>query len=83
MRFFYFNPGTTLPYFVYILQSGKDASFYIGQCNDLDRRMAKHFDDLNSLSFKLQTSNLKPTAPVGCFFEPDILPILGKFFRIC
>ena len=31
-------------FFVYILQSMKDFSFYIGQCDDLDRRMSKHTD---------------------------------------
>ena len=30
-------------FFVYILQSLKDFSFYIGQCDDLDKRMSKHF----------------------------------------
>jgi putative endonuclease len=34
-------------FFVYILQSMKDFSFYIGQCDDLDRRMSKHFDGLS------------------------------------
>ena len=34
-------------FFVYILQSRKDFSFYVGQCNDLDRRMSKHFDGLS------------------------------------
>ena len=33
-------------FFVYILQSMKDFSFYIGQCNDLDSRMSKHFDGM-------------------------------------
>ena len=31
-------------FFVYILQSKKDFSFYVGQCEDLDKRMSKHFD---------------------------------------
>ncbi len=31
-------------FYVYILQSLKDFSFYVGQCDDLDRRMSKHFD---------------------------------------
>ena len=34
-------------FFVYILQSMKDFSFYIGQTNDLDKRMSKHFDGLS------------------------------------
>ncbi len=28
--------------FDYILQSKKGGSFYVGQCDDLDRRMGKH-----------------------------------------
>jgi putative endonuclease len=34
-------------FYVYILQSQKDFSFYVGQCDDLDRRMSKHFDGLS------------------------------------
>ena len=34
-------------FFVYILQSVKDFSFYVGQCDDLDRRMSKHFDEFS------------------------------------
>ncbi|MES2848910.1 MAG: GIY-YIG nuclease family protein [Bacteroidota bacterium] len=34
-------------FYVYILQSLKDFSFYIGQCDDLDRRMSKHFDGMS------------------------------------
>ena len=34
-------------FFVYILQSLKDFSFYVGQCDDLDRRMSKHFDGMS------------------------------------
>ncbi|NCI45599.1 GIY-YIG nuclease family protein [Sediminibacterium soli] len=34
-------------FYVYILQSIKDFSYYIGQCDDLDRRMSKHFDGLS------------------------------------
>ena len=34
-------------FFVYILQSLRDFSFYVGQCNDLDRSMSKHFDGLS------------------------------------
>jgi putative endonuclease len=34
-------------FFVYILQSMKDFSFYIGQTNNLDSRMSKHFDGLS------------------------------------
>jgi putative endonuclease len=34
-------------FFVYILQSMKDDSFYVGQCDDLDKRMSKHFDGMS------------------------------------
>ena len=37
----------SLYFFVYILQSKKDGSFYIGQCDDPDRRMSKHFDGMS------------------------------------
>lgn len=33
-------------FFVYILQSLKDFSFYVGQCSDLDRRVSKHNDGM-------------------------------------
>lgn len=35
-------------FYVYILQSLKDFSFYVGQCEDLDCRMSKHFDGFSS-----------------------------------
>jgi len=34
-------------FFVYILQSMKDFSFYIGQCDDLDHRMSKHSEGMS------------------------------------
>ncbi|WP_420832384.1 GIY-YIG nuclease family protein [Paraflavitalea pollutisoli] len=34
-------------FYVYVLQSLKDFSFYIGQCDDLDCRMSKHTDGLS------------------------------------
>ncbi len=34
-------------FFVYVLQSLQDFSFYVGQCNDLDKRMSKHTDGLS------------------------------------
>jgi putative endonuclease len=34
-------------FYVYILQSLKDLSYYVGQCNDLDKRMSKHFDGMS------------------------------------
>ena len=37
-------------FFVYILQSLKDFSFYVGECDDLDKRMSKHFDGMSKYS---------------------------------
>ena len=34
-------------FFVYILQSLKDFSFYVGQCDDLDKRMSKHSEGMS------------------------------------
>ena len=34
-------------FFVYILQSMKDFSFYIGQTDDLDARMSKHSEGMS------------------------------------
>ena len=34
-------------FYVYILQSLRDFSFYVGQCDDLDRRMSKHTDGMS------------------------------------
>ena len=34
-------------FYVYILQSLKDFSFYVGQCDDLDYRMSKHADGMS------------------------------------
>ncbi len=31
-----------MPYFVYVLQSAKNGSFYIGQTQDLDERLQRH-----------------------------------------
>ena len=42
-------------FYVYILQSLKDLSFYVGQCDDLDMRMSKHFDGMSKY-----TSGKKP-----------------------
>jgi len=46
-------------YFVYILQSKKDNSFYIGQCDNLDRRMSKHFDGLSKYTAAKRSLYLK------------------------
>ena len=42
-------------FFVYILQSMKDFSFYIGQCAELDQRMSKHAD-----GFSKYTASKRP-----------------------
>ena len=42
-------------FFFYILQSLKDFSFYVGQCEDLDKRMSKHFDGMSK-----NTSSKRP-----------------------
>jgi putative endonuclease len=34
-------------FFVYILQSMKDFSFYVGQCADLDYRVSKHNEGMS------------------------------------
>jgi putative endonuclease len=34
-------------FFVCILQSKKDFSFYVGQCGNLDSRMSKHYDGMS------------------------------------
>jgi putative endonuclease len=31
-----------MPYFVYILQSEKDASYYVGQSSNLEERLRRH-----------------------------------------
>ena len=42
-------------FYVYVLQSLKDFSFYTGQCDDLDKRMSKHFD-----GFSKYTASKRP-----------------------
>ena len=37
-------------FYVYIIQSKKDFSFYIGQTNDLDARLSKHNDGFSKYS---------------------------------
>ena len=46
-------------FFVYILQSLKDFSFYVGQCDDLDRRMSKHFDGMSKYTATKRPWRLK------------------------
>lgn len=49
-------------FYVYILQSLKDFSFYVGQCDDLDYRMSKHADGMSKY-----TSSRRPLRLV--YFE--------------
>jgi putative endonuclease len=49
-------------FYVYVLQSLKDFSFYIGQCDDLDKRMSKHFE-----GFSKYTASKRPLRLV--YFE--------------
>jgi putative endonuclease len=49
-------------FYCYILQSLKNGSLYIGQCDDLDRRMSKHFDGMSKY-----TSSIRPLRLV--YFE--------------
>ncbi len=46
-------------FYVYVLQSLKDFSFYIGQCDDLDSRMSKHFDGYSKYSASKRPLRLK------------------------
>jgi len=55
-------PGDSPKFYVYILQSLKDFSFYVGQCDDLDRRMSKHND-----GFSKYTASKRPLRLV--YFE--------------
>jgi putative endonuclease len=46
-------------FFVYIFQSLKDHSFYVGQCDDLDKRMSKHFDGMSKYTASKRPLRLK------------------------
>ena len=41
-----------MKYYTYILQSLKDNSFYIGQTNDLEKRLKNHNDGLSKYTSK-------------------------------
>jgi predicted GIY-YIG superfamily endonuclease len=45
-------------FFVKILQSMKDSSFYVGQCDDLDKRMLKHGDGMSKYTAAKRPSRL-------------------------
>jgi putative endonuclease len=64
-------------FFVYILQSFKDNSFYIGECDDLDKRMSKHFDGMSKYSaskrpLRLRYFELLPTRSDAIKREKEI-----------
>ena len=59
-------------FYVYVLQSLKDFSFYIGQCDDLDSRMSKHFD-----GFSKYTASKRPLRLV--YFE--VLPTRSEAIK--
>jgi putative endonuclease len=46
-------------FYVYILQSLKDFTFYVGQCDDLDRRMSKHADGLSKYTLSKRPLRLR------------------------
>ena len=46
-------------FFVYILQSLKDFSFYVGQCDDLDRRMSKHNERMSKYTINQRPLRLR------------------------
>ena len=64
-------------FFVYILQSLKDGSFYVGECEDLDKRMSKHFDGMSKYSaskrpLRLRYFELLPTRSDAIKREKEI-----------
>ena len=46
-------------FFVYILQSLKDFSFYVGQCNDLDKRMSQHNERMSKYTINQRPLRLR------------------------
>ena len=64
-------------FFVYILQSLKDGSYYIGECEDLDKRISKHFDGMSKYSaskrpLRLRYFELLPTRSDAIKREKEI-----------
>jgi len=49
-----------MTYFVYVLQSKKDNNYYIGQTNDIEKRLSQHFN-----GHVLSTKNRRPLRVVG------------------
>jgi putative endonuclease len=72
-------------FFVYILQSLKDNSFYIGECDDLDKRMSKHFDGMSKYSaskrpLRLRYFELLPTRSDAIKREKEIKRKKSRFY---
>jgi len=64
-------------FFVYILQSLKDGSFYVGECDDLYKRMSKHSDGMSKYSaskrpLRLRYFELLPTRSEAIKREKEI-----------
>ena len=59
--------GPVMGYIVYILQSARDGSLYVGHTNDLARRLRQH----NGPGGKGYTAKRGPWALVHCEAHPD------------
>ena len=46
-------------FFVYILQNLKDFSFYVGQCNDLNKRMSQHNERMSKYTINQRPLRLR------------------------
>jgi putative endonuclease len=72
-------------FYVYILQSMKDLSFYIGQCEDLDNRLSKHFDGMSKYTsgkrpLKLRYFEVFPTRKEALFREKQIKKMKSRIY---
>ena len=64
-------------FFVYLIQSKKDGSFYIGQCDDLDCRMSKHNDGFSTytsskIPWQLKYFEVFPSRTLALKREKDL-----------
>ncbi|MBY0476933.1 MAG: GIY-YIG nuclease family protein [Chitinophagaceae bacterium] len=72
-------------FYVYILQSQKDFSFYTGQCTDLDKRMSKHNDGFSKYTsskrpLRLVYFELVPTRTAALLREKQIKKMKSRTF---
>ena len=72
-------------FFVYILQSLKDHSFYVGQYADLDHRMSKHSDGMSKYTaskrpLRLVYFELYPTRTEALKRETVIKKMKSKIY---